>query len=114
MSGPTPEFSLGQEVGHEGEQWWITGVNMKCGYDGVLWEYSLGRGFYGPYPPWSGRTDVKVKYKVRPDQITTPEKLQREMLSKARAAVDKAQRELDRLRKQEQKLADESVSLAGE
>lgn len=75
------KFSMFQQVyvkddptnyGDDSRCWYITGINVKYGYDFVDWQYTVTQGYYSDcsYRSFGGKTDVSSKI-VRPEQLMT-------------------------------------------
>lgn len=92
-----PKFQMFDEVYFSGTRFWIIGINLKCGYDLVLWEYTIGKMLYNDMKPIV-YGDKHVREHIRDEQLMLPEEWKLEATKELEREIEEKQQELDKLR----------------
>jgi len=92
-----PKFQMFDEVYFSGTRFWIIGINLKCGYDRTLWEYTIGKMLYDDRRPLA-IGDKHVRENIRDEQLMRPEEWKLEATKELEREIEEKQQELNKLK----------------
>lgn len=97
------KFKLLEEVYFEGTRYWVTGIDLKHGYDFCAWQYTVSKTLYSDASPLA-RGDKTSKGWLREEQLLSIEEEMARREKEILDLVEAKKKELAELEARKEKL----------